>query len=40
LNAEEWENALYDMMARGAVIDIKDLENARNYLVTNLAVDE
>lgn len=39
LNAMEWENALYDMMARGAVVDIKDLENVRNYLVNNLAVD-
>lgn len=39
LNAEEWENALYDMMARGAVVDIKDLEDVRNYLVNNFAVD-
>jgi hypothetical protein len=40
LNAREWENALYDMMARGAVVDIKDLESVRNYLVNNLAVDK
>jgi hypothetical protein len=39
LNAAEWENALYDMMARGAVVDIKDLENVRNYLIKNFAVD-
>ncbi len=39
LNEEEWENALYDMMARGAVVDIKDLEDVRNYLVDNFAVD-
>ena len=39
LNAAEWENALYDMMARGAVVNIKDLENVRNYLVKNFAVD-
>ena len=38
LNAMEWENAIYDMMARGAVVDIKDLENVKNYLVNNLAV--
>jgi hypothetical protein len=28
------------MMARGAVVDIKDLESVRNYLVNNLAVDK
>jgi hypothetical protein len=39
LNAEEWENAIYDMMARGAVVDIKDLENVRKYLVENFAVE-
>jgi len=40
LNASEWENALYDMMARGAVVDIKDMDNVRNYLIKNLAVDD
>jgi hypothetical protein len=40
LNTIQWENALYDMMARGAVVDIKDLDNVRNYLVKNLAVDK
>jgi hypothetical protein len=40
LNAAEWENALYDMMARGAVVDIKDLADVRNYLVSNLAVEK
>ena len=40
LNASEWENALYDMLARGAAVDIKDLETIKNYLVKNLAVDK
>ena len=40
LNASEWENALYDMLARGAAVDIKDLETVRKYLVNNLAVDK
>lgn len=39
LDAAEWENALYDMMARGAVVDIKDLSSVRDYLVDNFAVD-
>ena len=38
LNSTEWENALYDMMARGAVVDIKDLDDVREYLVSNFAV--
>lgn len=40
LNKSEWENALYDMLARGAVVDIKDLDTVREYLVKNLAVDK
>ena len=40
LNAMEWENAIYDMMARGAVVDVKDLDKVRDYLINNLAVDE
>ncbi|MGY8814826.1 MAG: c-type cytochrome [Gammaproteobacteria bacterium] len=40
LNASQWENALYDMLARGAVVDAKDLKTVRNYLVNNLAVDK
>lgn len=39
LDAAGWENALYDMMARGAVVDIKDLPSVRDYLVSNFAVD-
>jgi hypothetical protein len=40
LNASQWDNALYDMLARGAVVDVKDLETVRKYLVNNLAVDK
>jgi hypothetical protein len=36
---EQWENALYDMMARGAVVEKKDLANIREYLVRNFATD-
>ena len=39
LTAAEWENALYDMMARGAVVEKKDLANIREYLVRNFATD-
>jgi hypothetical protein len=39
LTAAEWENALYDMMARGAVVEKKDLANIREYLVKNFATD-
>ncbi len=39
LTAAEWENALYDMMARGAIVEGRDLATVRKYLVENLAVD-
>ena len=39
LTAEEWENALYDMMARGAIVEADDLATVREYLANNLAVD-
>ena len=39
LTAAEWENALYDMMARGAIVEADDLATVRKYLANNLAVD-
>jgi mono/diheme cytochrome c family protein len=40
LTGAEWENALYDMMARGAVVEQRDLAVLRRYLVDNFAVDK
>ncbi|MDH3531764.1 MAG: hypothetical protein OEO82_02485 [Gammaproteobacteria bacterium] len=40
LSATEWENALYDMMARGAIVEEKDLVTIRKYLVDNFAVEK
>ncbi len=40
LDAEQWENAVYDMVARGAVIDIDDLDSIKNYLINNFANDK
>ncbi len=40
LNAEEWEFTLYDMIARGAPLYEKDLDNVRRYLIENFATDE
>lgn len=39
LTAAEWENALYDMMARGAIVEEHELATVREYLQQNLAVD-
>lgn len=39
LSAAQWENALYDMMARGAVVEGKDLSTVRRYLIDNFATD-
>lgn len=39
LTGAQWENALYDMMARGAIVEKRDLATVREYLVQNLAVD-
>ncbi len=39
LNAQEWENAVYDMVARGASLDVDDLDIIKNYLINNLATD-
>lgn len=39
LTAAEWENALYDMMARGAIVERDDLATVRDYLVTAFATD-
>ncbi len=39
LTAAEWENALYDMMARGAIVEGQDLAAIRKYLVENFATD-
>jgi hypothetical protein len=40
LNTEQWENAVYDMVARGAAIDIDDLDSIKNYLINNFANDK
>ena len=40
LNAEQWELTLYDMIARGAPLHKKDLDNVRRYLIENFATDE
>ena len=40
LSATEWENALYDMMARGAIVEERDLATIRKYLIDNFAVDK
>ena len=39
LSAAQWENALYDMIARGAVVEGKDLMTVRQYLIDNFASD-
>ncbi len=39
LSAVQWENALYDMIARGAVVEGKDLLTVRQYLIENFATD-
>lgn len=39
LSAVQWENALYDMMARGAIVEEKDLLSVREYLIENFATD-
>jgi len=39
LSAVQWENALYDMIARGAVVEGKDLPTVRKYLIENFATD-
>ena len=39
LTAAEWENALYDMMARGAIVERADLATVRDYLVSAFATD-
>ena len=31
---------VYDMVARGAVIDIDDLDSIKNYLINNFANDK
>lgn len=40
LNAEEWEFTLYDMIARGAPLHEKDLDDVRRYLIESFATDE
>jgi mono/diheme cytochrome c family protein len=40
LSSEEWRNAIYDMMARGAVIAEKDLDTVENYLINSFAIDK
>jgi hypothetical protein len=39
MSAVQWENALYDMIARGAVVEGKDLLTVRKYLIDNFATD-
>jgi len=38
LTAAQWENALYDMIARGAPVQRDDLDTIKNYLIDNFAV--
>jgi hypothetical protein len=40
LTSAQWENALYDMIGRGAIVEKDDLEILRNYLVDNYATDK
>jgi hypothetical protein len=39
LTAAQWENALYDMIARGAIVEKDDLGVLRDYLIDNYATD-
>lgn len=39
LTAAQWENALYDMIARGAPVQRDDLDTIKKYLIDNFAVD-
>jgi hypothetical protein len=39
LTTAQWENALYDMIGRGAIVEKNDLEILRNYLIDNYATD-
>ncbi len=40
LTADQWRNALYDMIARGAVVDEKNLDTVEEYLVNSFAIDK
>ena len=40
LTSDGWRNAIYDMMARGAVIGEKDLDTVEKYLIKSFAIDK
>jgi len=39
LTGAQWENALYDMIARGAIVEKDDLAVLKEYLIDNYAND-
>lgn len=39
LTGAQWENALYDMIARGAIVEKDDLALLRKYLIDSYAND-
>ena len=40
LTAEEWDVYVYDMVARGAAVHKDELEDVKQYLIKNFAVDK
>lgn len=38
LQEDDWSFTLYDMIARGAPVPIKDVENLRTYLIDNYSI--
>ena len=40
LTADQWRNAVYDMMARGAVIEEQNLDTVEEYLINSFAIDK
>ncbi len=40
LTAEEWETYFYDMVARGAAIQKDEMEDVKQYLIKNFAVEQ
>lgn len=40
LTSDQWRNAVYDMMARGAVIEEQNLDTVEQYLINSFAIDK
>ena len=40
LTADQWRNAVYDMVARGAVIEEQNLDTVEEYLINSFAIDK